>query len=113
MSIHSPLRLSDQLSHLEGSDEGSNSQDELVSDPMIDLRDYRVKYVGKLIFATLNINSIRYKFDELKTLITGNIDVMVLTETKLDQTFPTAQFFLLMVIPPLIDWIEISMGVGF
>ena len=93
MPIPSPS--SDQLSqHLDEPDEGSNSQDKLVSDPMIDLRDYRVKHVGKLIFATLNINSLRYKFDELKSLITGNIDVLVVTETKLDHTFPTAQFFI-------------------
>ena len=58
------------------------------------LRSYRVRNVGKLIFATLNINSIRYKFDELKSLIIGNIDVLVVTETKLDDSFPTAQFFI-------------------
>jgi exonuclease III len=63
-------------------------------DPMINLRDYRIKHVGKLIFATLNINSIRYKFDELKSLISGNIDVLVVTETKLDDSFPTVQFFI-------------------
>ena len=50
--------------------------------------------MGKLIFATLNINSIRYKIDELKSLITGNIDILVVTETKLDDSFPNAQFFI-------------------
>ena len=50
--------------------------------------------MGKLIFATLNINSIRNKFHELKSLITGNIDVLVVTETKIDDSFPTAQFFI-------------------
>ena len=94
MPTPTPSSLSDQLSQLEEPEEGSNSQDELVSDPMIELRDYRVKHVGKLIFATLNINSIRYKFDELKSLISGKIDVLVVTETKLDDTFPTAQFFI-------------------
>ena len=63
-------------------------------DISIQLRSYRVRHVGKLIFATLNINSIRYKFDELKSLITDNIDILVVTETKLDESFPTAQFFI-------------------
>ena len=63
-------------------------------DVSIQLKSYRVRHVGKLIFATLNINSIRYKFDELKSLIAGNIDLLVVTETKLDESFPTEQFFI-------------------
>ena len=59
-----------------------------------DLRAYRIRNVGKIIVATLNINSIRNKFDELKMAISGNIDVLVITETKLDHTFPTGQFFI-------------------
>ena len=46
-------------------------------DISIQLRSYRVRHVGKLIFATLNINSVRYKCDELKPLIAGNIDLAV------------------------------------
>ena len=63
-------------------------------DISIQLRNYRVRNVGKLIFATLNINSIRNKIEELKSLITGNIDVLVVIETKLDDSFPTAQFYI-------------------
>ena len=54
-----------------------------------DLRAYRISNVG-----TLNINSIRNKFDELKMSISGNVDVLVITETKLDDSFPTGQFFI-------------------
>jgi len=54
-----------------------------------DLKSYRVKNVGKIIIATLNINSIRNKLEQLKMLISGNIDVLVITETKLDDSFPT------------------------
>ena len=59
-----------------------------------DLRTYRISNVGKVIVATLNINSIRNKFEELKMVISGNIDVLILTETKLDETFPSGQFFI-------------------
>ena len=65
-----------------------------------DLKSYRVKNVGKIIIATLNINSIRNKLEQLKMLISGNIDVLVVTETKLDDSFPTAQFFIEGFSPP-------------
>ena len=42
--------------------------------------------------ATININSIRNKFDQLKLSIAGNIDVLIVTEKKLDETFTTANF---------------------
>ena len=34
----------------------------------------RVKYMDKIVFASLSINSIRNKFDMLTDLIRGNID---------------------------------------
>ena len=59
-----------------------------------DLRSYRIRNVGKIIIATLNINSIRNKLEELKLVMAGNIDVLVVTETKLDESFPTGQFII-------------------
>ena len=56
------------------------------------LRKIRVSNVDNLIIANLNINSIRNKFDQLKVLIKDNIDILVVTETKLDDSFPVAQF---------------------
>ena len=79
---------------IEENDVSSNCEGESVPDIHDQLRSYRVRNVGKLIFATLNINSIRNKFDELKYLIVGNIDVLVVTETKLDDSFPAPQFFI-------------------
>ena len=46
------------------------------------------------IVGQLNINSLRNKFYDLVELIHGNIDIMVLTETKLDNTFPEKQFLI-------------------
>ena len=45
-----------------------------------------------LILGYLNINSIVGKFDHFKVLIENNIDILVLTETKIDASFPNAQF---------------------
>ena len=45
-----------------------------------------------MILAHLNINSIRNKLDLLTNQISGNIDVLVISETKLDASFPIDQF---------------------
>ena len=42
----------------------------------------------------LNINSIRNKFDDLKLIIDENVDILCIAETKIDESFPTAQFIL-------------------
>ena len=39
----------------------------------------------------LNINSLRNKFDIRTDQITGNVDVMVISEKKLDDSFPESQ----------------------
>ena len=59
-----------------------------------------MKNVNHLIVATLNINSIRYKFDQLKFLIQDKIDILVLQETKIDHTFPLNQFIIEGYSPP-------------
>ena len=45
-----------------------------------------------MIIGTLNINSISSKFDDLKVLISGIFDILIITETKLDETYPISQF---------------------
>ena len=42
--------------------------------------------------AQLNINSIRKKFDSLVELIGGKVDVLIICETKLDETFTKNTF---------------------
>ena len=42
----------------------------------------------------LNINSFSGKFDFLKTIISGKVDVMIVVETKLDDSYPTSQFYI-------------------
>ena len=56
------------------------------------MRDLRVNNHDKIIIGNLNINSISNKFDALKVVITGNIDILVVTETKLDASFEISQF---------------------
>ena len=40
------------------------------------------------------MNSIRNKFDFLAHQIKGNIDLLMVSETKLDESFPPGQFLL-------------------
>jgi exonuclease III len=58
------------------------------------LRKIRIKNLHKIIIATLNINSIRNKFEQLKLSVMGNIDILVITETKLDETFTETAFMI-------------------
>ena len=48
--------------------------------------------LDKLIFAYLNINSFRNKFDYLPEQIRGNVDILLVSETKTDDSFPQGQF---------------------
>ena len=56
------------------------------------LNNLRRKNKGRLILAHININSIRCKFDQLVYVVKGKVDVLMITETKLDDSFLTMQF---------------------
>ena len=49
----------------------------------------------------LNINSIGSKFEMLTSLITNKIDVLLLSETNTDETFPLEQFLISCFAKPL------------
>ena len=46
------------------------------------------------IFSFLNINSARYNLEDLKFFCMNNVDILLIGETKLDSSFPDAQFFI-------------------
>ena len=73
-----------------------NSKD-LSSDkesPHIILQNLRLKNVDKIIIGHININSIRNKIHILADLIRGRVDILLISETKIDASFPAPQFFL-------------------
>ena len=45
-----------------------------------------------MVIGTLNINSLSSKFGNLIVLISGMVDILITTETKLDDTYPISQF---------------------
>jgi hypothetical protein len=58
-----------------------------------ELTEQRKKHPETFTCAYLNINSIRYKFCSIKQLLTTNtVDMLIIAETKIDNSFPDAQF---------------------
>ena len=68
----------------------SNTQEENSLDS---LRKLRLRNVNKVIIGNININSLPAKFDQVKEVILKNVDILVITKTKLDDTFPLGQFY--------------------
>ena len=72
------------------------------SDPIIDrntndiceLKQLRNQNPHKIIIGHLNINSIRNKFESLVTFVGNNLDILMISETKIDDTFPESQFLI-------------------
>ena len=58
-----------------------------------ELRSLRGKNLNKLIIGHLSINSLRNKFELLTHQIKDNIVIFMISEAKLDESFPTGQFF--------------------
>ena len=48
----------------------------------------------KIFFSYLNINSITNNFENDCELVTGNVDILCIAETKLDSLFPNSQFLI-------------------
>ena len=63
-------------------------------DPGSTLRKLKSKNVDRPVIAHLNINFLGPKFEGLKSLIKENIDILMISETKLDDTYPVGQFLI-------------------
>ena len=62
--------------------------------PLSVLNDLKRSNFDRLIIGHLNVNSLRNKFEALKNVVTNKVDILLVSETKLDETFPTNQFFI-------------------
>ena len=52
------------------------------------------KYLNNVIIGHLNVNSLFLKLDAIKTIISGNIDIVIFSETKLDDSYTTSQLMI-------------------
>ena len=57
------------------------------------LRKLRLRNVVKVIIGNININFLPAKFDQVKEVILTNVNILVIIETKLNDTFPLDQFY--------------------
>ena len=64
------------------------------SDDMLVLKNLRISYPNNIIIGHLNMNSIRNKFEMLSSSVAQYVDILMLSETKLDSTFPSTQFLI-------------------
>ena len=90
--LNETLALSTSTSRNSEILQSSNAETIVYSDPNLVLRDLRKKNADRLIIGHLNINSIRNKFEALKFLIKGKVDILIVSETKIDDSFPSSQF---------------------
>ena len=70
------------------------SAPEEFNDAKIGLKVMEENSPNKIIVGHLNINSLWNKFEALQFIINRNLDIILLSETKLDDSFPSAQFML-------------------
>ena len=56
------------------------------------LERLRSNHPQQIIIGHLNINSIRNKFEIMKPMLMHDLDIFMVTETKLDDSFPVSQF---------------------
>ena len=55
------------------------------------LKKMKLTNANKIIIGHLNINSIRNQIEDLKYLIAENIDILLISETELNNTFQESQ----------------------
>ena len=74
------------------------------------LMKFRKKHKKQFTFGHLNVNSFRWKFAELSDELLSNnvLDLVFFSESKLDSSFPPAQFSVPGFRDPLLELIEIS-----
>ena len=60
----------------------------------------RLENPNRFIFGDLNINSIRNKFETLTNITYRKLDILLISETKIDISFPSGQFIIPGFSPP-------------
>ena len=68
----------------------TESSDDIIDD----LKILRLKFPQNLIIAQININPIQNKLETLVSLVTSDIDILMISEAKIDESFPLSQFMI-------------------
>ena len=76
--------------------------------PFTSTKSIKVMHPKNLFFNHLNVNSLRNKFVSIQELIKSTFDIFLISETKIDDSFPNAQFKL-----KVLGKIEMPLGEDF
>ena len=68
--------------------------DDNILDAYSKLNNLRVANVNRIILAHININCLRNKFSMLSDMVVDKMDVLLISETKLDDSFNVTDFLL-------------------
>ena len=60
--------------------------------PIDSIRPLKLSNPHKIILGHLNSNSLRNKFESIVDVIQGSFDILLLSETKIDESFPDKDF---------------------
>ena len=69
------------------SEDETNVYNDYTPDAKQILKNIRNSNVNKLTFGHLNINSLGNKFDHLSEMVKGFVDIFLISQSKLDDTF--------------------------
>ena len=58
------------------------------------LHEIRIKNADRLLIGHLNVNSIQNKFEMLEEIIKDKIEIFLISEKKLNRSFPSGQFMI-------------------
>ena len=58
------------------------------------MKNLRLKKLNKVIICHININSLRNKFELVTEMVRNKVDLLIISEIKLDFSFPSAQFYM-------------------
>ena len=56
------------------------------------IKEIRTQCLDKILIGQLNINSLGYKFEMLGDIVVGNLDILLVSQSKLDDTFTSSNF---------------------
>ena len=70
----------------------SFTTDAIKNDIKTKLKDIRITILNRIVISHINVTSIRNKFELLAEAVMGNVDILMVTETKIDESFRTSQF---------------------
>ena len=95
-SCESEFKSGSEFGSGTGSGPGSSNDniEGIYNDPKHILSELKGKNAERLIIAHININHIQNKFDPLVSIVHNKVDIMMISETKIDDSYPTNQFLI-------------------